>query len=101
MRQTTSFFMSAVLTIALAVQPASSLAEDIRHSLVSDVSADRIEKDIRKLVSFGTRHSLSETESDMRGIGAARRWIEDEFNRISQSCGGCLQVITVSDVISG
>lgn len=101
MRQTTSFFMSAALTIGLAVQPASSLADDIRYSLVSDVSADRIEKDIKKLVSFGTRHTLSETESDTRGIGAARRWIEMEFKRISDDCGGCLEVITVSDIVSG
>ena len=43
------------------------------HDIVKAVEADNIEKDIRKLVSFGTRHTLSETESDTRGIGAARR----------------------------
>ena len=98
---TSRYLFAAILTIALAVQPTSSLADDIRHSLASDVSADRIEKDIKKLVSFGTRHTLSETESDTRGIGAARRWIEDEFNRISKDCSGCLEVITVSDIVSG
>lgn len=64
-------------------------------------SAARIEADIRKLVSFGTRHTLSETESDTRGIGAARRWIHAEFERISRDCGGCLEVRDISGVVSG
>lgn len=84
--------------LAMPVAPAG---EEIRHALAAAVSAERIKKDIRTLVDFGTRHSLSETESDTRGIGAARRWVEAEFKQISDACGGCLEVITVSDVISG
>jgi hypothetical protein len=53
-------------------------------------SATRIEADIRKLVSFGTRHTLSETTSDTRGIGAARRWIRAQFQHITRDFGGCL-----------
>ncbi|WP_373696380.1 M28 family metallopeptidase [Hyphobacterium marinum] len=71
------------------------------YETVAAVSADRIESDIRTLAEFGTRHTLSETESDTRGIGAARRWIFEEFERISADCGGCLEVIYVSDTISG
>ncbi len=71
------------------------------HALASDVSADRIEADIRTLVDFGTRHTLSETRSETRGIGAARRWIHAEFEAISATCGGCLEVIYISDVIAG
>lgn len=81
--------------------PLAASGEEIRHQLAADVSAERIEADIEKLVSFGTRHTLSDTKSDSRGIGAARRWIEAEFRRISEDCGGCLEVITVSDTISG
>ena len=55
-------------------------------------SADRIEKDIKKLVSFGTRHTLSDTVSTTRGIGAARRWIKSEFDNISAACDNCLEV---------
>lgn len=55
-------------------------------------SADRIEADIRILVNFGTRHTLSDTVSQTRGIGAARRWIKAEFERISADCEGCLEV---------
>jgi hypothetical protein len=71
------------------------------HAIVAAVSAERIRSDVETLVSFGTRHTLSETQSATRGIGAARRWIEDEFNRISAACGNCLEVFTVSDMVSG
>ena len=71
------------------------------HDIVADVSAERIEKDIRKLVGFGTRHTLSDTKSDTRGIGAARRWIKQEFEKISAACGNCLEVYYQSATISG
>jgi len=83
------------------IAPSAPVGVEIRHILSADVSADRIEKDIRTLVGFGTRHTLSETESDTRGIGAARRWVEQELRKISAACGDCLEVITVSEVISG
>lgn len=76
--------------------------EDARiHEIVAAASPARIERDIRTLVGFGTRHTLSDTLSRTRGIGAARRWIYDEFQRISQACGGCLEVTYQSDVIEG
>ena len=73
----------------------------IIHQMIRDVSADRIENDIRKLVSFGTRHTLSDTKSQTQGIGAARRWIFSEFEKVSASCGGCLDVMYVSDIVTG
>lgn len=76
-------------------------AESDLHDIATAASAERIRSDVETLVSFGTRHTLSETQSDTRGIGAARRWIEAEFNRISADCGGCLEVFTVSDMVSG
>ena len=71
------------------------------HDIAADVSAERIEQDIRKLVGFGTRHTLSDTKSDTRGIGAARRWIKQEFEKISAACGNCLEVYYQSATISG
>ena len=62
------------------------------YQIIDKVSSERIETDIKKLVSFGTRHSLSDTLSDTRGIGAARRWIKSEFENISKSCDKCLEV---------
>lgn len=68
-------------------------AQDARiYEIVDNVKADHIEKDIRTLANFGTRHTLSDTLSDTRGIGAARRWIKSEFDKISAACGGCLEV---------
>lgn len=71
------------------------------YNVAIEPSADRIQSDIQTLVDFGTRHTLSETESETRGIGAARRWIFAEFEKISKDCGGCLEVIYVSDTVSG
>lgn len=60
--------------------------------MVKEVSAKNIEATIRKLVSFGTRNTLSEQDNPTRGIGAARDWIYNEFVSISKACGGCLDV---------
>ncbi|MDN7126425.1 M28 family metallopeptidase [Pseudidiomarina sp. 1APR75-15] len=99
------FTLSAALGLALATsaqaETVSYQDQEKLHDIAAAVSADRIEHDITKLVSFGTRHTLSETESDTRGIGAARRWIKAEFDKISAACGGCLEVYFQSRVISG
>jgi hypothetical protein len=67
--------------------------------IVGDVSEARLEHDVRALAGFGTRHTLSDTVSDTRGIGAARRWLHAEFDRISGQCGGCLEVGYVSGIV--
>lgn len=58
--------------------------------MLNEVSAKNIEATIRKLVSFGTRNTLSDQESKTRGVGAAREWILSEFRKISTDCGFCL-----------
>ncbi len=96
-----------VLLLCLVCLPA--LAQDapppadnsLLDAIGSAPSAANIERDIRTLVGFGTRHTLSDTRSDTRGIGAARRWVFDEFARISKDCGGCLEVRYVSDFVAG
>ena len=60
--------------------------------MLAEVSAKNIEATIRKLVSFGTRNTLSEQDNPVRGIGAARDWLYSEFQKISKDCGGCLDV---------
>jgi hypothetical protein len=62
------------------------------QKMLKEVSAKNIENSIRKLVSFGTRNTLSEQNDPARGIGAARDWIFAEFQKISNDCGGCLTV---------
>ncbi|MEX0944489.1 MAG: M28 family metallopeptidase [Balneolaceae bacterium] len=69
--------------------------------LAESVSADRLEQDIRILAGFDNRHTMSDTTSDTHGIGAARRWIREEFEKISADCGGCLDVYYVSGMVGG
>ena len=67
---------------------------------LADISAQRIQANIEKLVSFQTRLTLSAQDPDSikagHGIGAAREWIKAEFERYSRDCGGCLEVKTDS-----
>ena len=60
--------------------------------MVQQVSEKNLQDDINKLVSFGTRHTLSDTKSKKRGIGAARNWVESEFRKYSKASGGRLKV---------
>jgi len=69
------------------------------YDIINAVSADRIEADITKLTDFGTRHTLSDTVSQTRGIGAARRWIKNEFEKTSTACGDCLEVFYQKDLV--
>lgn len=62
------------------------------EAIVAAISPQRIESHIRKLASFHTRHTLSETASETQGIGAARRWIKAELEACSKAAGGALQV---------
>jgi hypothetical protein len=71
------------------------------YAIVDSVSATRLETDIRKLANFGTRHTLSDTLSETRGIGAARRWIKSEFDKISADCGGYLEVFYHRTLVKG
>ncbi|MGB5460233.1 MAG: M28 family metallopeptidase [Eudoraea sp.] len=56
-------------------------------------------ENVTTLTNFGTRHTLSDTTSATRGIGAARRWIKSEFEKISSSCNSCLEVFYQKDLI--
>ena len=94
-----ALFASCLLAFSFSATASASDTE--LQAIATAPSAARIAADIETLVGFGTRHTLSETQSLTRGIGAARRWIEDEFNRISADCGGCLEVFTVGDTVSG
>lgn len=93
-----------LLTVAagrLDAQATDDRAAASLHGIADAVSSARLESTVRTLVGFGTRHTLSDTLSATRGIGAARRWVRAEFERISAGCGGCLEVIDVSEVFTG
>ena len=90
--------IAAALTSLAPLAPAQSTDPRISQ-IVSAPSARRLEADDRKLVSFGTRHTMSDTLSETRGIGAARRWIKSVFDSISSACKGCLEVRYVADMV--
>ena len=92
-------FSSGVNAKDLAQVPQSEILDF--YSIVSEVSPARISKDINKLANFGTRHTLSDKLSNQRGIGAATRWLYNEFQKISDLCNGCIEVMYVSDTVSG
>ena len=75
-----------------------TVRDPVIAQLIKEVSPDRIQQNINKLVSFYTRSTLSVNNPDAatsdRGIVAARNWIKSELERYSADCGGCLEVKT-------
>jgi hypothetical protein len=69
------------------------------YDIVDAVSKNRLQNDVKTLADFGTRHTLSDTLSDTRGIGAARRWIKSQFDNISKDCNDCLEVFFQKDLV--
>jgi len=67
-------FLSLLFNFYGFAQDANTL-----YAIVDEISASRLESDIKTLVGFGTRHTLSDTLSASRGIGAARRWINQNL----------------------
>ena len=69
------------------------------YDIIDNVSEERLRQDVKTLADFGTRHTLSDTLSDTRGIGAARRWIKSQFDNISKECNNCLEVFFQKDLV--
>ena len=70
------------------------------YDIIKSISTKRIENDIRTLANFGTRNTFSDTISNKRGIGAARRWIKSEFEKVSKDCANCLEVFYQKDYVT-
>jgi Zn-dependent M28 family amino/carboxypeptidase len=97
---------SSVLTLALVCLTTVAVgASPVEQPLLRDIAAApdaaQLKTTIETLVGFGTRHSLSDTASPKRGIGAARRWAQARFEQIGRDCGGCLSVVTPSQIVTG
>jgi len=71
------------------------------EQIAQRIQPDALRKTDTKLVSFGTRNTVLELNSKTRGIGAARDWLAGEFKKISDECGGCIQVERPSQVFTG
>src|SRR5437899_7651332 len=91
--------LASLMTQISGAQDAPKLVQDAQiAAALQQISAPRVQADIVKLVSFGTRLTLSAQDPSAiaagHGIGAAREWIKSEFDRYSHDCGGCLEVRT-------
>ena len=67
----------------------------------SNPKPERLKADVEKLVSFGTRHTLSSATDPKRGIGAARSWAQSEFEKIAKACNGCMKTELLERNMSG
>ena len=91
----------AVLPCLLLIAAAPPEVDAKLRSIVQPVSGAQMKRTVEKLVSFGTRHTLSSRTDPKRGIGAALKWTEKEFELYSKACGGCLETGRTSDVVTG
>jgi Zn-dependent M28 family amino/carboxypeptidase len=90
------------LAIGLATPAFGADAPDVQMDAIAGaVDPAALHATIARLITFGTRHTLSDTVSDTRGIGAARRWTKARFEALSRECGGCLEIVTPSQMITG
>lgn len=92
---------SLLAALLLASPVAAQKAADAPVSETPAADPARLKMLVEKLVSFGTRHTLSSATDPRRGIGAARTWGAAEFARLSKTCGGCLTVERISDRFEG
>ncbi|MCL5244885.1 M28 family peptidase [Cellulophaga sp. 20_2_10] len=82
-------------TIVLSAQTSSKI-----YDIINSVSEERIKSDVTTLANFGTRNTFSDTVSNTRGIGAARRWIKSKFDNMSSQCSNCLNVFYQKDFVT-
>ena len=100
MRWIVAVFSCVLVAHASAQTPPRSDYAVLRE-VAGAVSEQSLHGYIQRMIGFGTRHTLSDTRSNRRGIGAARRWVQREFETMSRNCGGCLEIATPSETVSG
>ncbi|WP_405607180.1 M28 family peptidase [Polaribacter sp. Asnod1-A03] len=93
MHKITFFFL--LMSVSLTAQTNPKI-----YDIIDAISADRIKADVKTLTEFGTRNTFSDTISNTRGIGAARRWIKSEFENISKNCNNCMDVFYQKDLVT-
>ena len=91
----------AVVLGAAACAAAAAAEQPILREISGSPDPGQLQATVQALVGFGTRHTLSDTASTKRGIGAARRWAQSRFVEIGRDCGGCLTVVMPSQIVTG
>ena len=90
MKPTTILYLLLLLLLSTTSYTQIKLNDPEIKKMVDEVKAENLEATVRKLASFGTRHTLSDTKSNTRGIGAAQRWVKSEFDKYATESGGRL-----------
>ena len=85
--------MSPTSTDLSKLDPSMGLVRDPAIAAIfPEISPARLRRIDSMLVSFGTRQTNSDTLSNTRGIGAARRWLHAELSQYAKDCNGCLRI---------
>jgi Zn-dependent M28 family amino/carboxypeptidase len=87
--------------LGAAACAAAAAEQPILREISGSPDPGQLQATVQTLVGFGTRHTLSDTASPKRGIGAARRWAQARFEQIGRDCGGCLTVVMPSQTVTG
>jgi Zn-dependent M28 family amino/carboxypeptidase len=94
--------MTCAVAMLCATACAAAAAEQpILREIAASPDPAQLQATLQALVGFGTRHTLSDTASPKRGIGAARRWAQSRFEQIGRDCGGCLAIVTPAQTVTG
>ena len=92
---------SLIPLISLAVLTVVPVATAFAAAPEDAITQARMRADVERMVSFGTRHTLSTQTDPKRGIGAARAWAEAECRKTSAACGGCLEIALPERMVTG
>ncbi len=96
-----TFLTCALAATSLAAHAVAAPVHPELKGVAAAVDPLALRQSLAALVGFGTRHTLSDTASPTRGIGAARRWARGRFESLSHDCGGCLTIVTPEKTVTG
>nr|WP_199001906.1 M28 family metallopeptidase [Flavobacterium sp. ASV13] len=86
----TLFYSVFALVFFTQISIAQAVEDPEIKKMITEIKAENLEATVRKLVSFGTRHTLSDTKSKTKGIGAAQQWVKSEFDKFALESNGRL-----------
>ncbi|WP_417428894.1 M20/M25/M40 family metallo-hydrolase [Halpernia sp.] len=85
------YILLILISVSFSAQTAINRDSEISN-YVSLVNSDSLKSNVEKLVSFGTRQTLSSTSDKKRGIGAARNWVLNQFKNYAKNSDGRMSV---------
>lgn len=100
MKKLLFFSLLALITFKATSQSIINRDPEIKK-MVDEISREKIEQTVRKLVTFHTRHNLSEQNNPDKGIGAAWNWIKTEMEKSIPASGGRLTVAFEDYIVGG